>query len=175
MEGRAPEKMLHEVIINTIALDNVINNLIRTYFGIQPYWGEPVGVDEEGEIDFELLNELKIEKFDRYFLKELGASSKSRMIMEIIKDECRVSIFLPKDFEKKLLKLYKIRNIFAHSLYPKHPNKNELPNYVPSDAKWEELHAEHVELFKELNSFFVHQLVDALEISEEIKYSTDEI
>jgi hypothetical protein len=170
MADRVPQEMLHDVIVNTIYLDNAINEVIRMSFDIQPSWGHPVGVDENGEIDFELLNELKIEKFDRFFLQELGSSSKLRIIREIINDECKVQISLPKEFDNKFLTFYKIRNIFAHSLYPKHLNKHEVPNYVPSDAKWEELHAEHTALFKELNDFFVNQLFNALELSEELEY-----
>lgn len=170
----SPKKdLLNDVITNTIRLDNAINEIIRRSFDIRAFWGYPTGVDENGEVDYELLNELKIEKFDRFFLQELGSSSKLRIIKEIINDDCKVPICLPKDFDTKLLTLYKIRNVFAHSLYPKHVHKNEVPNYVPTDAKWEELHAEHTALFKELNDFLVNQLVDALELSEELEDSRE--
>lgn len=171
---RAPPQMLQEVITNTIYIDNAINEIIRWFFNIQPSWGDPISADEEGELEFKLLNKSEIEMFDRFFLQELGSSSRLGLIKEIINNQSNIKISLPDNFDHKLLDFYKIRNIFAHSLYPKNINKKEIPNYVPSETKWEELHLKHTALFKELNDFLVNQLYNALLLSEEIVYSTQE-
>ena len=60
-----------------------------------------------------------------------------------------------KGFEEKFRRFYIIRNIFAHSLYPKNVEGKELPHKFPSDAKWEDLYKEHKEAFDELNTSLI--------------------
>src|SRR3989344_4908007 len=146
---RVAKEILYDVITNTILLDNLLNEIIRTSFGLEPDW-HPV---EEV-----ILNKKELERFDRFFLQDLGASSKMKLIKEIIKEDYLEKIILPNDFDNKFLKFYKIRNIFAHSLYPKRVGKKEMPNYLPNDAKWEDLHDEHSNIFKELNDFLINNL-----------------
>ncbi|MEK6893941.1 MAG: hypothetical protein AABX10_00595 [Nanoarchaeota archaeon] len=146
---RAPPEMLYEVITNTIYLDNAINEVISMYFGAYNI--------KEDEKDSNTSTLEPLEKFHRFFLQELGANSKLKLIKEI-GETCYRKIELPKGFEEKFRRFYIIRNIFAHNLYPKHVDGKELPNNMPNDANWEELHKEHKGVFDELNNFIIKKL-----------------
>jgi hypothetical protein len=144
----APQKdMLFDVITHTILLDNLFIEIMGTSFGLEPQW--------DGE---ELINEKQIDRFDRFFMQDLGSSSKINLIKEIIKEDYEEKIVLPKDFDNKIINFYKIRNIFAHSLYPKHIGKRDMPNLLPHNATWESLHKEHSKIFREINDFLIKNL-----------------
>ncbi|MBI2047455.1 hypothetical protein HYT26_04830 [Candidatus Pacearchaeota archaeon] len=146
---RPTKDMLYNVITNTILLDNLLDEIIRNSFGLEIEW------DNESN---SIINSLIIERFDRFFLQDMGASSKMNLLKEIIKEDYEEKITLPKDFDNKVIRFYKIRNIFAHSLYPKHVDKREMPNLLPNNATWEDLHKEHSNIFKEINNFLIKNL-----------------
>ena len=70
---RAPPEMLHEVITNTIYLDNAINEIISIYFHAYNF-----KEDEEGKSS----TLEPVERFHRLFLQELGFSSKLKIIRD---------------------------------------------------------------------------------------------
>lgn len=154
---RVTKDMLYDVITNTILLDNLLSEIIRTSFGLEIEWANTL--DDES---YEIINAKQIERFDRFFIQDMGASSKLNLIKEIIKEDYKEKITLPKDFDNKIIRFYKIRNIFAHSLYPKHVDKKEMPKLLPNNATWEDLHKEHSEIFKEINDFFIKNLYEEI-------------
>ena len=159
IEVKPTKDMLYDVITHTIALDNLLAGIIRTSFGLELDWNSETN---------ELINEKVIERFDRFFMQDLGSSSKLNLIKEIIKEDYKKEkITLPKDFDNKLRNFYKIRNIFAHSLYPKHVDKREMPNFLPNNATWEDLHKEHSDIFKEINDFLIKNIYANLTISKD--------
>jgi|SRR3989344_2148415 len=147
---RAPPEMLHEVITNTIYLDNAINEIISIYFHAYNF-----KEDEEGKSS----TLEPVERFHRLFLQELGFSSKLKIIREIA-EPYKDKIVFPKDFDEKFRRFYLIRNIFAHSLYAKHVGSKEMPHKAPSNAKWDDLYKEHKEAFGELNDFLMKKVYD---------------
>ncbi len=141
---RAPQEMLYEVITNTIYLDNAINEIISLYFH---------NFDEQENED-KTLSFKPLEMFHRLFLQDMGSHSKLKIVKEI-GESCIKNFQFPKGYEEKFRRFYIIRNIFAHSLYPKHVEGKELPHKFPSDAKWEDLYKEHKEAFDGLNDFLI--------------------
>lgn len=144
---KLPEKLLYEVITRTIKFDNLSNEIIRTSFGLEI---EEINNGDEWQI----LNLKEIQRFDEFFLENIGSSSRADILLRIIeetylhnKDEIKPC----KDFKGKLIKFYNIRNIFAHNLYPKRLDKKSHPDLkVPN---WEELAKEHEDLYNELYGF----------------------
>lgn len=149
---KLPKELLHEVIIRTIELDNLSNQIIRISFGLDLDW-EP---EENSAV---LLNAKEIKRFTDFFLDNLGASSRADLLSDIVDDIIKKDQkeFKPcKDFKNKLIKFYKIRNIFAHNLYPK-----GLDGYTKLDSAvphWIELNNRHKELYEELKTF-LYQLL----------------
>jgi len=146
-----PMDLLHEVIIRTIELDNLSNQIIRVAFGLDLKWG--------GENDSTLLNQNEINRFKNFFLDNLGSSSRAELLSEIVDDVIKSNkkeFKLCKDFKSKVIKFYKIRNIFAHNLYPK-----GLDGYTKLDTSvphWIELNKQHKELYEELKNFLYRLL-----------------
>lgn len=141
-----PKDLLHEVIIRTIEVDNLSNNIIRTAFGLE--------IDRGGEDGSMPLNLKEIYRFNEYFLENFGSSPRADLLLEIVKDICEYNKEeqkICKDFKGKLIEFYKIRNIFAHNIYPKDlKGKTKLDSSVPH---WIELNRRHNELFVELRAF----------------------
>lgn len=141
-----PKELLHEVIIRTIKLDNLSNQIIRMAFGLDLKWG--------GKNDSTILNQNEINRFNNFFLENLGASSRANLLLEIVEDiiQYKKEELKPcKDFKNKLINFYKIRNIFAHNLFPKGLNGyTKLDSSVPH---WIELNRQHKELYEELKIF----------------------
>jgi len=142
-----PQELLHKVIMRTIEIDNLSNKIIRTSFGLDLDFG---GEEE----NWRPLNLKEIFRFNDFFLENFGASSRAELLLEIIddvnkygKDELKSC----KDFKNKLINFYKIRNIFAHNIYPKGlDGKTKLGSAIPH---WIELNKQHEELYEELKNF----------------------
>jgi hypothetical protein len=139
-----PKDLLHGVIIRTIEIDNLSNNIIRTSFGLELEFGR------EGD-NWRFLNANEINRFNDFFLENLGASSRADLLLEIVKDiykSNKEELKSYKDFKNKLIDFYKIRNIFAHNLYPK--DLKGVTRLESSTPHWIELNKQHEELYKEL-------------------------
>jgi len=142
-----PKDLLYEVIIRTIEIDNLSNEIIRIAFGLD--------LDFSGEEDnYQPLNLKEINRFNMFFLEEFGASSRADLLLEIVKDICEYNkeeMVKIGDFKKKLIEFYKIRNIFAHNLYPK--DLKGFTRLESSTPHWIELNKQHKELYEELKKF----------------------
>lgn len=142
-----PKDLLYEVIIKTIEIDNLSNRIIRDFFGLELEFG---GQEE----NYRILNADEINNFNEFFLENLGASSRADLLLKIIEQikknskergtEC-------KDFKKKLIDFYKIRNIFAHNIYPK--DLKGITRLESSEPHWIPLDKQHKELYEELKEF----------------------
>lgn len=142
-----PKELLHEVTMRTIEIDNLSNKIIRTSFGLDLKFSFK---------DNKPLNLERIYRFNDFFLENLGSSSRADLLLEIIKEinqHSKEELKPCKDFKNKLITFYKIRNIFAHNIYPKDLHrKTKLDSAVPH---WIELNKQHEELYKELKGFFM--------------------
>ena len=110
-----PQDLLHEVILRTIELDNLSNQIIRVALGLDLKWG--------GKYGSELLNQKELNRFKTYFLDNLGSSSRAELLSEIVEDiiqSNKKELKLCKDFRNNLINFYKIRNIFALNYYQIH-------------------------------------------------------
>src|SRR3989344_2696885 len=135
---RPNKELLHEVLEKTIQLDYQINNIIRDYFNLG------VKFDKENRV----INIDKINNFGKFIFIEMGAGTKLRILKEIrksLQEDEKIDI---KNFDNKFLRIYDIRNIFAHSPLPKKSGKEWLA--TPEEISWEELHQEHKELIDEI-------------------------
>lgn len=131
-----PKDLLHEVMIKSIEITNLSNRIIRSYFGMELKFGG----EEEG---WRVLNGNELNRFNDYFLENFGASSRADLLLEI-KEELKKC----KNFKNKIINFYKIRNIFAHNIYPK--DLKGMTRLESSTPHWIELNKQHDELYKEL-------------------------
>lgn len=142
-----PKDLLHEVIVRTIEFDNFSNSIIRTAFGLE--------LDFAGEEDnYRPTNLNEINRFNRFFLEQLGSSSRAELLLNIVDDICKSNKDKKlncTDFKGKLIEFYKIRNIFAHNLYPK--DLNGFTRLESNDPHWIPLNKRHKELYQELYDF----------------------
>ena len=140
-EKLTQEQLLFQVIKNTIELDEILFDIFQIHFGLE----------EEFNTDGDMINLKDRILFQDTFLQELGSQKKLKLIIQMIKETAeyhkRKIKFIP-DFDKKFMEVYNIRNIFAHSLYPKN-----LKRYNLEKVNWEELHKKHTEFFQEIISF----------------------
>ncbi len=146
-----PQDLLHEVILRTIELDNLSNQIIRVALGLDLKWG--------GKYGSELLNQNELNRFKNYFLDNLGSSSRAELLSEIVDDiiqSNKKELTLCKDFRNKLINFYKIRNIFAHNYYPK--DLKGITRLESVEPHWIPLNKQHKELYEELKTFLL-QLV----------------
>lgn len=137
------ERMTNEVIMNTILLDNEIRDHIIFFMGLH------TKTDNIGTI---IKNE-NAEIVNRMY-EELGALTKLEIFKEILKKE---NINELKDLDNLFRDLYKIRNIFAHSIFPKQYSKErnkqmDIPNFP-------ELHKKHFEIYHKLMDWFYHEVM----------------
>jgi len=143
-----PRDLLHEVILRTIELDNLSNQIIRVALGLDLKWG--------GKSGFELLNQKELNRFKIYFLDNLGSSSRAELLSEIVDDiiqSNKKELKLCKGFKNKLIDLYKIRNIFAHNYYPK--DLKGITRLESVEPHWIPLNKQHKELYEELQTFLL--------------------
>ena len=141
-----PNDLLHEVILRTIELDNLSNQIIRVALGLDLKWG--------GKYESELLNQKGINRFKTFFLDNLGSSSRAELLSEIIDDidKSKKEKFIGcKNFKNKLIDFYKIRNIFAHNYYPK--DLKGMTRLESVEPHWIPLNTQHKELYEELKAF----------------------
>ena len=136
------EKWIYEVITNTIRFDNCMRYKIRESMNIR------ADLDNEGEIIYTK----DLESFDMMY-EELGSSTKLKIFKKIIKEE---GVSTLKDFDNITRRLYEIRNIFAHHIFPKKSLKDK--NKDPKE-KFAELYTEHKRLSDELMKWFFKEVV----------------
>jgi len=141
-----PKDLLHEVILRTIEINNLSNQIIRHAFDLD--------LKFEKEPPYRFLNANEINRFNSYFLDNLGASSRAELLLEIVADiTSKKELKLCSDFKNKLIDFYKIRNIFAHNYYPK--DLKGMTRLESSEPHWIELNKQHTELFGELKNFLI--------------------
>jgi len=144
-----PKDLLHEVIVRTIEFDNISNEIIRTAFGLEIEWG--------GENESIPTNLNEINRFNKFFLENLGSSSRAELLLNVVEDICKTNkeeVAKCKDFKNKLINFYKIRNIFAHNIYPK--DLQGFTRLESSEPHWNILAKQHEELFNELEEFLMN-------------------
>lgn len=142
-----PKELLHEVIMRTIDIDNISNKIIRKSFGLDLKF-------REKKDNWKPLNLNRIFRFNEFFLVNFGASPRANLLLKIIKEinqHNKEELKPNGDFKKKLIKFYKIRNIFAHNIYPK--DLKGVTRLESSTPHWIELNKQHLELYGELKEF----------------------
>ena len=153
-----PQELLHEVIMRTIKIDNLSNEIIRIAFGLE--------LDFAGEEEnWRPLNLKEINRFNKFFLESIGSSFRADLLLDIIKDICKsnnASMIKIGDFKGKLINFYKIRNIFAHNLYPK--DLKGFTRLESSEPLWPELNKQHKDLFKEIKNFLMENCYKELKL-----------
>lgn len=151
---KLPKDLLYGVIVKTIKFDNLCKDIILTSFGLEPDYQEN-----------RVINLKEILRFEDFFMENIGATSKADILLEIIKDSIEFNkskIKILKDFKGKVIKFYKIRNIFAHNLYPRRLDRKRQPNLKVPD--WKELAKKHEELYKELSDFMYSTCYQEIDI-----------
>lgn len=142
-----PKDLLHEVIIRTIEIDNLSNEIIRVAFGLELDWGS-------GGEPYRPKNLKEINRFNKFFLEGLGSSSRAELLLKIVEDICahnKEVVAECKNFKDKLINFYKIRNIFAHNIYPK--DLKGFTRLESSEPLWGELNEKHKVLRSEIERF----------------------
>lgn len=138
VEFKLKKEFTDEVITHTIMFeDTIVKWLFLEYFGIKPEADNPK-------------RSMQIERFSRYFMDPMGYGQKLNLLKEVLKDRFP-EIILPKNFESEFVEFYKIRNIFAHSMFPR--EVNQKTPYVSLTGSWEELAKRHKELYRSLATF----------------------
>lgn len=141
MLNEPPKDLLHDVILNTIRIDNLIEEIIDRGFGFKhKFW-------DEKKID-----EVKVEMFNKYLFQDIGASTKFDIAEEIMQRDYPY-VKLPKNLKEKFIRFYKIRNIFAHNVELKGVEKKYLPEL--QELNWENLHKEHEKIYSEIMDLFL--------------------
>jgi len=135
---RPNKDILAEVLDKTIELDYLINRIVRDYFGLD------VQFDENNNVK----NMEKLSNFSDFFSLDMGANKKLKIINKLRKELSGEEKMKIENFDNKFLRIYEIRNIFAHSKLPKKTDKKWLAN--PEEISWEEIHKEHDMLCDEI-------------------------
>lgn len=128
---------LSEVLDRTIELDYLVIRRIRDYFDLR------LKFDDK----YKVINMAKISNFSDLFL-DMGASKKLKILKELRKELLEEETTKIEKFEEKFLRVYEIRNIFAHSKIPKETDKKWLAE--PEKITWRELNQQHKELCGEI-------------------------
>ena len=126
-----------EVITHTIMFEDICVWLFLEHFGIKP------------EADNHK-RKMQIERFNRYFMNQIGWYSKLNLLREVLED-LFPTIKFSSDFNEKFREFYEIRNLFAHSMFPR--EVGQKTPYVSRTGSWKKLHQRHNELYKELINF----------------------
>lgn len=142
--------LLSEVLDRTIEIDYMINDIIRNYFDLGIKFGK----------DNEITNLDKISNFSDFFFLELGAFKKLKILKKAIKDIDEDETTMVENLDNKFLRIYEIRNIFAHSKLPKETDKKWLAE--PEKISWEELGNEHKALCEELTLMLLADFGDGV-------------
>jgi len=107
MEGNTIAEMRHEVIEDTIRIEEMLDGIIKIELGFEEEWDEKEG----------LINSREIEEFKKYILKRFNLPSKFSYIGDIIR-RSKGEKTLPKGYGKDCQNIMEIRNTFAHTLAP---------------------------------------------------------
>lgn len=103
------KEMRHDILEWAISLNNILDHIIMNYFDMYFF-----------EKEYGMMSTRRMEMFSEYLLRDLRSSSKINLIIEINKE---IEGNLYKKFSKDMETFSKIRNKFAHSLYPTKPGK----------------------------------------------------
>lgn len=142
MANPKPDKnLLFNVITRTIEIDNIIEVIIREHFSCSARY------EKGGKI----LNLKQVEDFEKYIWRNMGASTKLKILESIWPDideyeKLREALTSIKRF---LIRFYDIRNVFAHSLSPQKLYKKADPRF--QRVNWKDLHDEHEEIYNEIS------------------------
>lgn len=139
---KTEEELLFDIITNTIKIDNFISDEIKDSLGLEEDI-ESIGFDE-----YEITNAEQMGLFYT-IMENIGASTKIKLLKKILGVEFKGL----KNFENKLLRLYKIRNKFAHSISITYSKDN-----VKIKKDLEELHKEHTKLYEEIKEFILKKM-----------------
>jgi len=135
---RPKDSILSEVLDRTIELDYIIIGIVRDYFDLNPKFDK----------DHKITNITKISNFSDFFFLDLGAYKKLKILKKLMGELSEDEKTKIEKFDSKFLRIYEIRNIFAHSKIPKETDKKWLAE--AEKISWEELNIEHKELCEEL-------------------------
>ena len=144
-----PKELLYVVIMRTIDIDNISNKIIRKYFGLDLKFGDGRDIGKA-------LNLKEIFLFNESFLINFGASSRANLLLEILKEinqKNKEELKLEGDFKNNLIKFYRIRDIFAHNIYPK--DLKGVTRLESSEPYWGELGKQHLELYESIKEFLM--------------------
>jgi len=141
-------EMRHEVIEFSILLENYLDEEITTFFGLDSW-------DASYHMQIYREREIFIESFLRY----MSLSKKFEIIKNLIKE---IGEKLYKEFGKDVKRFSQIRNIFAHTLYPKVEEdfmpKMKIDLVKSQQEDWEKMNKEaktlYLKIIKELDSKF---------------------
>jgi len=161
MENKTIAEMRHEVIDNTIRLELMLEDIIQTNMGFEMDLQEEE--NEDGESEVVIGNEKGIKKFRKFFLDKINLDRKFEIIKTIIKEDSKNSV--PTNIWEYAKRVKEIRNIFAHTLAPKYPErprtlKMEALDYdcpIKNVEDWKKLYEEHTKSFN-----FVYETISKL-------------
>jgi len=143
MENKTIAEMRHEVIENTIEIENFLSELIMLAFDME--------MDING--DYKKYNEIT-SVFEKHFLSKTPLSKKFEVIKEVIRDKRRKE--LPRDFGSDVKEFIEIRNLFAHQLFPtieEDMSSIQKERLKIDKDKFEEKYIRHSKLHKKLFKF----------------------
>lgn len=152
---REISKMRHEVIDNTIEVEELLNEIIQINLGFEAEFDSKTKVLHPDKA----LNKEEIKKFREHILKKFNLPAKFKFVEGMAKP-IKGAKGLPKDYGKKFSRLIEIRNLFAHTLSPINPFEfgdiktlNLLYKSVSKKIEeWKNLHKEHEKLTDILHS-----------------------
>ncbi len=162
MEDKSIADMRHEVIDNTIRVENLLNEIMQIDMGFEI---------QESPNREDILNLEEIHKFHKHILDKFRLHSKFEYLKAILpKDKNE----WPKDYARKCKRFIEIRNKFAHTLAPEKPYKEgtigmlslEFDIITKRIEEWEKLYLEHLELFKEIYDFIYNQFYTPIDLDE---------
>lgn len=130
--------MRHEVIENSIRMDNFVNDLIMGCFGLECTFEE-----DEGELM--CTNEGDRDSFHKHLLKNMSSVQKIDCLKDMANNMKKPFL---EEFMKDVRRFYEIRNVFAHSLYP--PQALALHKKENKIITCEGIHAEHATLYNKI-------------------------
>src|SRR3989338_1978419 len=145
------KEMRHEVIELAILLENYLDEEITTFFGLSS-WDASYHTQIDRERDI----------FVEYFLRYMPLNKKFKIIKKLIEN---IGEKLYEGFETDEEKFRKIRNKFAHTLYPE-VEENFMPKMKIDLVKlqqedWKKIYGEaktlYLKILRELNSKFYTQ------------------
>src|SRR3989338_5748888 len=134
------KEMRHEIIEYAISLNNFLDEEITAFFDLSAW-----------DASYHRQIDVNRDLFIKFFLENMSFPKKFNLIEEIIEI---IGEKLPKGFQGDANKFIKIRNKFAHSIYPE-IDEDRMPEFQKERVKmvqkdWEKMHAEAKELYRKL-------------------------